>query len=417
MRTVLATALTLTLLAVPAAGAAEAKPKPPATSFAPKKDSGGPTVKPRIIGGYLPAAGSWPWMAAVQKSEARTPGQDDYQRQWCGGVLVHPRIVVTAAHCVVDSKPADWRVLLGRHDLLASGGEAIPVLDVRIHPGHVSGPPMISNDVALLILARPAQAEPAQLLPTDLALYEGNHATVMGWGQTAVSGPLSRILRAANVPLRGIGNCQADYGSYAWKVDAGSMICAGFPEGGNNTCSGDSGGPLMVFDATKTWRLVGIDSWAHPCAAAGYPTVFNYVGAPQTRAWITAAMAELTSTPNPTPTGAGQPAPTTPTGGGADTLAPRLTVRVAQARLRRNFRAVLRYTASEAAAVDVQLVRRARGAWRPVTRVVALKAAQGANSSSLRTRLKRGEHRLLLQAADAAGNRSRVYAVQFRIGR
>jgi secreted trypsin-like serine protease len=426
MRRVVAIALgacLLGLVAAPASGR-----EPPASPYTPSKRVAPPPVKPKIVGGYLPADDAWPWMAAVQRSVARTPGQNDYQRQWCGGVLIHPRIVATAAHCTEESTGPDWRVLLGRHDLLASGGEAIDVVGLRVHPGYSKSGQTIRNDVALLILARPAAAQPAVLLPPDMALYEGDHATVMGWGQRAFDVPvLSRVLRAANVPLRGIANCQADYAGYPWHVDPSAVICAGFREGGNNTCKGDSGGPLMVLDRSGIWRLVGLVSWADACAVAGHPTVFSYLGAPQIRQWVEATIAEFSPAPGapapqPVPS-APQPRPTAPgvptgtSGPAADTIAPRVTAWLAASRLRPRFRVLLRYALSEPGTLEFVLQRRSAGAWRAETGVGRVSAAAGAGQTLVRSRVRPGRHRLVVRAGDAAGNHSPSYAFTFRIAR
>ena len=50
-----------------------------------------------------------------------------------------------------------------------------------------------------------------------------------------------------------------------------SMICAGYDEGGVDSCSGDSGGPLYGIDANGNYIVGGIGSWGAGCAREGYP--------------------------------------------------------------------------------------------------------------------------------------------------
>ena len=66
-------------------------------------------------------------------------------------------------------------------------------------------------------------------------------------------------------------------GAYGSQFDAGSMVCAGFPQGGVDTCQGDSGGPLLV-PTSQGFRQAGITSWGAGCADKDYPGVYARIG-------------------------------------------------------------------------------------------------------------------------------------------
>merc|ERR1719348_2292883 len=60
----------------------------------------------RIVGGTEAPKGAWPWQAQVRTSSGFT---------FCGGTLVHPQRVVTAAHCTIKKTASSIRVRLGAH--------------------------------------------------------------------------------------------------------------------------------------------------------------------------------------------------------------------------------------------------------------------------------------------------------------
>ena len=64
------------------------------------------------------------------------------------------------------------------------------------------------------------------------------------------------------------------------------MICAGYPQGGTDTCEYDSGGPLLVASPTGSLELVAATSFGNGCAQAGYPGVYALLATGPIRAFI-----------------------------------------------------------------------------------------------------------------------------------
>ncbi|HJQ45491.1 MAG TPA: serine protease [Amycolatopsis sp.] len=230
-----------------------------ATSGATTDSSPPSQAQPRIVGGTEASVKDYPY--AVYLTDSR-------DNQFCGGVLVSPTAVATAAHCASAVGQSDMRVVAGRQDKRDDDGIVSKVTHVWVEPGFSD--PGKGDDVAVLTLDHSVPYQPAKLPGSSSAsLYNaGTNATVVGWGRTADGGTRSQYLRSAVVPVVGDSTCSQAYSNY----DAKSMVCAGYPDGGVDACQGDSGGPLVV-----NGTLIGIVSWGDGCAKAGKYGVYTRV--------------------------------------------------------------------------------------------------------------------------------------------
>ncbi|MEU6596469.1 S1 family peptidase [Streptomyces flaveolus] len=231
-----------------AAAAASALLASPTASAAPQP----------IVGGTTTTTTAYPFMMQIT---------DASQNQFCGGTLVAPKKVVTAAHCMVGETTSSVRVVGGRTYLNGSNGTVSRVSRIWINPDYTDA--TNGDDVAVLTLSTSMPYTTAKYVSSSqTSVYAaGTTARILGWGTTSESGSSSNQLRTATVPIVSDSSCRSSYGSDFVQSD---MVCAGYTSGGVDTCQGDSGGPLLIGGA-----LAGITSWGEGCAEAGYPGVYT----------------------------------------------------------------------------------------------------------------------------------------------
>ncbi|XP_064808310.1 transmembrane protease serine 9 [Oncorhynchus masou masou] len=227
----------------------------------------------RIVGGLTARRGEWPWIGSLQ-----------YQRlHRCGATLIHSKWLLTAAHCFKgNSNPVAWSVSLGSVLRSGVGALVIPIQRIILHPGFNST--NMDYDVALLEMAVPApRSYTIQLvcLPSPVhSFLKNTECYITGWGSMREGGSLTNLLQKADVNIIEQSDCQQAYGNSLTP----SMMCAGYMEGGKDTCLGDSGGPLTCREFSGQWFVAGVTSWGHGCGRTAFPGVYMRVTA--IREWI-----------------------------------------------------------------------------------------------------------------------------------
>ncbi|XP_078247576.1 coagulation factor VII [Pogona vitticeps] len=232
-----------------------------------------PTRQGRIVGGYTCPPGECPWQALII----------DGTKKRCGGVLLAPSWVATAAHCLDLVRKKALRIRLGEHRINQEDGseQERRVAEMIIHEKYSSK--SVDNDIALLKLASPVNftdyVVPICLPPQRFAakvLHYVEYSTVSGWGRLLEGGATSTTLMHVQVPRMHKTECVRHTNFNI----TDNMFCAGYLNGTRDACEGDSGGP-HVTEYKNTWFLTGIVSWGKGCAAIGtygvYTNVVKYI--------------------------------------------------------------------------------------------------------------------------------------------
>ncbi|MGI8755449.1 MAG: trypsin-like serine protease [Acidimicrobiales bacterium] len=261
-----------------------------------------PRPEPRIVGGSQSAAGQFPFTAALVRR-----GESRYNGFTCGATVLSRSWVLTAGHCVLDYLddypdatfgtnvgPSYFDVVTGTNSLTDGQGQRINVAAIYSHPTYNYR--TNDDDFALLRLARPTDASEIAVIGSSSAEQAlddpGTLQTTIGWGITSESsGSIPSSQRYVQIGMNSDSTCanaypigRVDERGFPLEYHAATMLCAGPLSGGQDSCAGDSGGPLAIQATDGSWRQTGVVSFGDGCARVNNPGIYSRLTAAS--AWI-----------------------------------------------------------------------------------------------------------------------------------
>lgn len=212
-------------------------------------------ISPRIIGGVDAADGEFPFF--VHSAENNT----------CGGSLIHPDIVLTAAHCEGLNGPFRPGVFVYIGSNARRPDSSVERIQIQSLVKHFNyDRRTLENDIMLIKLAQPSRASTfIKVNPDPNIPVTGQSVTAIGVGRMTNLGLIAERLQKVQVLVVDHETCAS---AHRRTVNNHTMLCA--TDLRKDACAGDSGGPL--FNGLTQY---GIISWGEGCGNTDFPGVYT----------------------------------------------------------------------------------------------------------------------------------------------
>ncbi|ROL43357.1 Anionic trypsin [Anabarilius grahami] len=190
----------------------------------------------------------------------------------------------------LSNRASRFTIHLGEHNVYVEEGTEQRIGAEKVIPHPKYNDFKYNNDFMLIKLKEPAifnqYVQPISLASSCSST--GEQCLVSGWGNQITTGvDYASVLQCLNLPVLELvgrmgwvcpgpnfspspallsrSQCEGAYG----RLITENMFCAGFMEGGKDSCRVDSGGPVVC-----NGELRGVVSWGYGCAQRGYPGVY-----------------------------------------------------------------------------------------------------------------------------------------------
>lgn len=238
------------------------------------------SLEDRIINGFSRTIQDDPWMVSLND---KTKGN----KHFCGGALIDPQWVLTAAHCVYDKDTFDIELQMGTTHL-NDGGEFRNAIQVTRAPEHGKNAAtgMHVNDLALIKMNQPVDTSGPYIRTIGLWPWKEEDFSWMidqqlwmpGWGTTSANGldSYSNSLNLGYTRLMGMDDCKNTMKNLNYAV-GDDVICGKVGSGGVDVCTGDSGGPAILYYYNHPYVVGVVSGGVAGCGHVGAPILFAEV--------------------------------------------------------------------------------------------------------------------------------------------